>query len=1075
MEWLITWGVTEAAGALIYSIMKDLAQESGKDYVKQFFKNSLTNVLRLPEKDAQKKAYGKAIKVFLELFTEELARAGLTDEEINLYEQPLKTFIADEDVSIILGNAFVTNNPMLDSSTLTQIWKGLNLGDLPSQFNWEIVGKFYLKKVKEIIFTSEKLKEIFIVERIDTISEDIREISGIRTDFDLEKYAEGLKKQYGNLKLECLDTNAYEKIKLWQIFVPQKIKECFYPPQLYELPKERLQELAERGEISDEELELSEAEREKRLRDYVDQPLYPVLEIIESVSVDHKKIVVLGDPGAGKSSLLQYLALKWAEKNLSDRVIFPLPLLVELRIYARDKEEKKCNNFLEFFHQGNLFCHLNQHPLDHKLNNGEAIALFDGLDEIFDSGIRNEIVTDLKRFSIEYPKVKIIITSRHLGYKPEELTNSGFKHFMLQELDGDQIQDFVRRWHDLAFGDREEKTPKQERLQRAIAEYKAIRELAGNPLLLTMMAVLNRTQELPRDRPKLYERASDVLLHEWDVEKGGLLYPELKKYLSNIGLRDKQEILRSVANAMQARENGLKANLIYREELENILTKYLESTGIPQREAIDLTKLIIKQLRERNFILCPLGGDSFRFVHRTFLEYFCASEFYERFKKRGYPGGITFEGLKIEVFGTHWADSSWKEVLLLLTGMLSTNFKEITDDLINYLLDQNGETEEYSNIFLAADCFSELRNRAVHGEVSERLLESLKSLTGSDRVEARWDLYFLGKVVSKIATIWPDDPNGWEILKLIARKGNYWQGGKQAVAQLSNIAQKNSQVLPILQEIAGQGESDAIRALAQYWPNEPKTLPIIREQANQGEWGAIDALAQYWSDDPQTLLIIQKLAYKGEWKAIEVLAQYWPNEPKTLSIIQQHANQGYSSAIDALAQYWRNEPKTLPIIQEMANQGNSSAIKALATHWRNEPKTLPIIQQQANQGEEIAIEALVKHWRYDPKTLLIIQQQANQGNSSAIYALAQYWQDDTGTLSIIQKLAKEGEVSAIYLLIKHWRNDPKTPDIMRELANKDKETILVLAEYCQNDLETLPIIQQYLKLFRINIRDFPYH
>ena len=50
-----------------------------------------------------------------------------------------------------------------------------------------------------------------------------------------------------------------------------------------------------------------------------------------------------------------------------------------------------------------------------------------------------------------------------------------------------------------------DKLRKQERLQRAIDSSKAIKELAGNPLLLTMMAILNRNQELPRDRPELYE------------------------------------------------------------------------------------------------------------------------------------------------------------------------------------------------------------------------------------------------------------------------------------------------------------------------------------------------------------------------------------------------------------------------------------------------------------------------------------------------------------------------------------------------------------------------------------------
>ena len=277
--------------------------------------------------------------------------------------------------------------------------------------------------------------------------------------------------------------------------------------------------------------------------------------------------------------MVNYKLKDWAEKELSQRVLLPLPLLIELRIYARDKDEKKCKNILEFFHQGNLICHLNQLALDDKLEKGQALVLFDGLDEVFNPQLRQEIVTDIKRFSIQYPQVQIIVTSRWLGYKAEELNHAGFEHFMIQDLDKDQIEDFIQRWHDLAFENRDDKTQKQERLQKAIKESKAIRELAVNPLLLTMMAILNRTQELPRDRSKLYEKASEVLLHQWDFEtKEGLIDPELKKYLYNIDLRDKRDILRLVASAMQAGEKGLAANLIYKEELENVLNKNQDKT-----------------------------------------------------------------------------------------------------------------------------------------------------------------------------------------------------------------------------------------------------------------------------------------------------------------------------------------------------------------------------------------------------------------------------------------------------------------------------------------------------------------
>ncbi|MFM8306932.1 MAG: NACHT domain-containing protein, partial [Microcystis aeruginosa] len=470
---------------------------------------------------------------------------------------------------------------------------------------------------------------------------------------------------------------------------------------------------------------------------------------------------MLGDPGAGKSSLLQYLSLNWAEKELSQRVLLPLPLLIELRIYARDKDEKKCQNILEFFHQGNLICHLNQLALDDKLEKGQALVLFDGLDEVFNPQLREEIVTDIKRFSIQYPQVQIIVTSRWLGYKAEELNHAGFEHFMIQDLDKDQIEDFIKRWHDLAFENRDDKTQKQERLQKAIKESKAIRELAGNPLLLTMMAILNRTQELPRDRSKLYEKASEVLLHQWDFEtKEGLIDPELKKYLYNIDLRDKRDILRLVASAMQAGEKGLAANLIYKEELENVLTQYLEKTEINKRVASDLTDLIIKQLRYRNFILCSLGGNAFAFVHRTFLEYFCACEFYERFKNRGLPDGISLEELKTKVFGEHYSDPVWKEVLCLLMGMLSAEFsKEIAEELINYLIDMEEKDQEFAYLFLAADCYGELRNQSIYVELSQRLLDILQSVLKLS-YDYKRDTDFKEKTVAKIGAIWQDEPTG---------------------------------------------------------------------------------------------------------------------------------------------------------------------------------------------------------------------------------------------------------------------------------------------------------------------------
>nr|WP_253881280.1 NACHT domain-containing protein [Microcystis aeruginosa] len=878
-------------------------------------------MLRLPEKDVQKEAYGKAMKEFLELFQQQLEMADLEDDRIKNFEKPLKTFIKDDQVKPILGDAFDIDCQVLDTLTLAQSWQRLNLPPLPAEFNWEKLGKFYLRKTQEIIENSEKLRAVFLVKLQNKDSQNIQEIAGVKTDYNLDNYAEGLKKEYGHLKLECLDTTTYEQIKLWRMFVPQNVRRYKRViPQLYELPKEVLQELVDRGEIT-------QAELERKRQEYVNEKLDSVLNIVNSS--EYPRTVILGNPGAGKSSLLQYLALNWAEKEISQRVLLPLPLLIELRIYARDKDEKKCKNILEFFHQGNLICHLNQLALDDKLEKGQALVLFDGLDEVFNPQLRQEIVTDIKRFSIQYPQVQIIVTSRWLGYKAEELNHAGFDHFIIQDLDKDQIEDFIKRWHDLAFENRDDKTQKQERLQKAIKESKSIRELAGNPLLLTMMAILNRTQELPRDRSKLYEKASEVLLHQWDFEtKEGLIDPELKKYLYNIDLRDKRDILRLVASAMQAGEKGLAANLIYKEELENVLTQYLEKTEINKRVASDLTDLIIKQLRYRNFILCSLGGNAFAFVHRTFLEYFCACEFYERFKKRGLPDGITLEELKTKVFGEHYSDPVWKEVLCLLMGMLSAEFpKEVAEELINYLIDMEEKDKGFAHLFLAADCYGELRNQSIYVELSQRLLDSLQSLT---KLSYRYaDTDFKEKTVAKIGAIWQDHRTGWSVLQSIATERNVWYVQDQAVIQLSRIAKIHSEALVYLQEFARQGKSEAIEALATHWRDNPQTLPIIQQQANKGKSLAIQALVTHWRDNPQTLPIIQQQANKGQSKAIEALANHWRDNPQTLPIIQQQANKGEHRAIEALANHWRDHAQTLPIIQQLANKAEGEIIGLL--------------------------------------------------------------------------------------------------------------------------------------------------
>ena len=359
----------------------------------------------------------------------------------------------------------------------------------------------------------------------------------------------------------------------------------------------------------------------------------------------------------------------------------------------RRRDEKECNNFLEFFHKcSGVLHHLNQHQLQKQLKEGNALMMFDGLDEVFDPGKREDVITDIHRFTNEYPNVQVIVTSRMIGYKPQRLRDAEFQHFMLQDLESEQIQDFIHRWHELTFNDEADKIRKKQRLQKAIENSSSIQELAGNPLLLTMMAILNRNQELPRDRAELYNQASRVLLHQWDVER--TLVKDKRLDPITIDYKDKQAMLRQVAYYMQTSEKGLAGNLIKESDLESILQNYLKTIEV--KDARAAAKLMINQLRTRNFMLCYLGADYYAFVHRTFLEYFCAWEFVWQFKETQI---LDIDELKTEVFGKHWMDESWHEILRLIAGMIDAKF---VGQIIQYLMDIDGEEEKFKNFIFSS-------------------------------------------------------------------------------------------------------------------------------------------------------------------------------------------------------------------------------------------------------------------------------------------------------------------------------------------------------------------------------------
>ncbi|MEL7362828.1 MAG: NACHT domain-containing protein, partial [Bacteroidota bacterium] len=494
-------------------------------------------------------------------------------------------------------------------------------------------------------------------------------------DFEAGPYQAALQKRFGNLNFEMLDTTAvsHTAVRLWSVFVPQSVRECHqYNPRLLEIPKEHQRRMLDAGEFTEEELEEARQQADQLRQAYFSQPLRPVLDVVEEAvrakaAGKGRKLVILGDPGSGKSSLMRYLALRWASiAEPTVRALQPIPLVIELGAYARWSCDGQ-RDLVRYLEEGPLPYNWQPGLLARLLDQpGRVMVLLDGLYEIFDVAARTLVVNDIQRFCSQFTTVPVVVTSRVVGYQAQRLREAEFQHFMLQDLDAAQVEGFVDRWHEVTFDDPALAAPKRDRLQKAIRDSKSIAMLAGNPLLLTMMAILNRHQELPRDRADLYHQASRVLLHQWDTERALRGFPGMS---DEIGLREKTEILRRIAAHMQAGPGGLKGNLIDSVTLMGLIETYLrDELHFPQARAA--ARAVVEHLRQRNFILCFVGADSYAFVHRTFLEYFCAADFVHQFNV---AKTLDIDGL-LALFEEHCRDDEWREVLRLICGQIDEPF-----------------------------------------------------------------------------------------------------------------------------------------------------------------------------------------------------------------------------------------------------------------------------------------------------------------------------------------------------------------------------------------------------------------
>jgi len=908
---------------------------------------------------------------------------------------------------------------------------------------------------------------------------------------DVEKYTKTVYDKYRNLDLDTLTPSKKEEyltIKLSNVFVEQNVRERMPP---VELPKEMWKKIQEQWDPEKkhfpEGLNLDEIKTEKE--SYYSKEPKAVLDVITDDR--NKQLVILGDPGSGKSTLTKYLLLSILNINHEDRLSKKfngyLPLLIELRKFTAIYSKEKCESFLDYFTylDKKAIFDLPKAEIEKYIeDNGKVLVIFDGLDEVFDPEECETIVHMIAGFKNRYPKIRIIVTSRVVGYKRSILEDAGFTHFTIQEFEETQIKEFLDKWYSIVLDNEEEISEKKARIFRALKESSSIRELAGNPLLLTILAIVGKHQELPRERWKLYDHAAGVLVEHWDVNRH---LKNKKVKIDFIGEEDKKELLMRIACRMQSGPKGLAGNFIHKKDLHDEIEKYIKFRYEENPSDAKLIAIhMVNQLRERNFILCLYGADVFGFVHRTFLEYFCAMDIVKRFDNHE----LNVENLKKDYYENYWDDPIWHEVLRLVCGMKDKFSGDIIECLMQAYDPQYFGNRPPLNISLAIKCLSELRNPNAIEETAKKLLERVLILFKMVRWTQDINQFLAEEVVPAAKLVGDRWPHKDIIIDQFSQSKVYMHyysflgspdldlNLNNAWAEFINGVDSNSEKLhkEALRIIHKKEYSSLIGVLVlgNYEPKDKVLFYLFLDLSANSRYyfirqAAIQELARGWHDDPETLKFIKQRATTDEEgsvrrSAVQELARGWHDDPETLNIIKKRATtdeQGSvrMSAVQELARGWHDDPETLNIIKKRATtdeQGSvrRSAVQELARGWHDDPETLNIIKKRATTDEQgsvrmSAVQELARGWHDDPETLKFIKQRATtdeQGSvrRSAVQELARGWHDDPETLKFIKQRDTTDErwdvrMSAVQELARGWHDDPETLKFIKQRATTDEE------------------------------------
>ncbi len=406
-------------------------------------------------------------------------------------------------------------------------------------------------------------------------------------------------------------------------------------------------------------------------------------------------IAILGEPGAGKSTLAKMLAINYAQNGPR------IPIFISMGLYSGQ------NNLIDMSSTP-----IDDWIIDRLLRAGRFLIIFDGFNEV-DLDLRAHAARSIVDFISKHSKNQFVITCRTAEY-PTYLRTE-VRRFEILRINPDIVHEYLVKILGSVVG--------EDIYVRLPAR---VRDLCRNPLMLTMLTYLYQGDEQPEEVPNskiaLYEEFV-YHLHDREAKIHSLKLPQTfhEEFLANLAMKMEN---RHVSIKRSTAEEWITE--FYRAQYQgsglNIITVLHEVLDLPPMKAS-------APARQANVEVS--------FMHQSFQEFYTARELQARYNR----GNIGLQGLIAYASPTNY---HWWETLTLLVGMMDDATPLIR--MIKKQAELVADTQADQRIFgLVARCIRESKH--VHpAEVDDVIIRTLLAFKFG-KVAFDYDLHYALKLI----------------------------------------------------------------------------------------------------------------------------------------------------------------------------------------------------------------------------------------------------------------------------------------------------------------------------------------